>query len=95
MPALAGAVSPTTGHADFPPTTVTGGSNKVFVQGKPVLSQDNLIHITHCNPDTCHSGTLASGSEKVFVEGSPAARIGDPITCGDTIAGGDIKVNCA
>lgn len=95
MPALCGAPSPTTGHGDFPPTIVTGGSQKVFVEGKQALCLKNLVHVTHCNPDSCHSGTLAVGSEKVFIEGYPAARIGDKITCGDTIAGGAVKVTSA
>lgn len=95
MPALAGADEPTTGHGTYPPTVVTGGSGKVTVQGKPALSKDNMIHVTHCNtvPNyDCHAGSAASFSPKVFIEGSNAIRIGDTLTCGDTVAGGAGKV---
>lgn len=95
MPAIAGADVPTTGHGTYPPTIVTGGSGKVFVEGKPALSMDNAIHVTHCNtvkPYDCHSGVIAAASPKVFVEGSPAVRIGDVLTCGDTVAGGAGKI---
>ncbi|AGN30010.1 hypothetical protein VPFG_00002 [Vibrio phage nt-1] len=96
MPALAGANEPTTGHETYPPTEVTGGSSKVFVQGKQALSKDNLVHITHCNtvePHDCHAGSAATYSPKVFIEGSNAIRIGDTLTCGDTVAGGSGKVS--
>ncbi len=95
MPALAGADEPTTGHSTYPPTIVTGGSGKVSVQGKPALSVANLVHVTHCNtvkPYDCHAGSAATYSPKVFIEGSNAIRIGDTLTCGDTVAGGAGKV---
>ncbi|AUR86073.1 PAAR motif protein [Vibrio phage 1.081.O._10N.286.52.C2] len=95
MPALARAGDSTTGHETYPPTTVVGGSSKVTAEGVGVLSKDNLIHVTHCNtvdPYDCHAGSAATYSDKVFIEGSPAIRIGDTITCGDTVAGGAGKV---
>jgi uncharacterized Zn-binding protein involved in type VI secretion len=60
-----------------------------------VLSQANIVHVVHCNtvdPYDCHAGGPASFSSKVFVEGSPAIRIGDTLTCGDTVAGGASKI---
>jgi uncharacterized Zn-binding protein involved in type VI secretion len=33
-------------------------------------------------------GKVVSGSSKTRVEGAPAARIGDRIACGDTVAKG-------
>lgn len=98
MPGLCGAPEPTTGHGTYPPTQVVGGSSKVFVQGKPGLSVANAVHVTHCNtvdPFDCHSGSPVMWSSKVFIEGSNALRIGDSLSCGDTIAGGAPKVNCA
>lgn len=98
MPALAREGDPTTGHATYPPTVVVGGSSKVTSSGIGVLSKDNLIHVQHCNtvkPYDCHAGNAATYSDKVFIEGSPAVRIGDMLTCGDTVAGGDGKVTSA
>ncbi len=95
MPAIARSGDPTTGHATYPPTNVVGGSPKVSAQGIGVLSEANLIHVTHCNtvkPHDCHAGSAATFSDKVFIEGSPAVRIGDMLTCGDTVAGGAGKV---
>ena len=95
MPALARSGDPTTGHGTYPPTFVEGGSPKVSAQGISVLSKATLVHVPHCNmvkPYDCHSGSAATYSDKVFIEGSPAVRIGDMITCGDTVAGGAGKV---
>lgn len=98
MPALAKAGDPTTGHATYPPTTVSGGSGKVSADGVAVLSVANVVHDGHTNtvkPYDFHQGSGAAGSSKVFIEGSPALRIGDTLTCGDTIAGGSGKTNGA
>jgi uncharacterized Zn-binding protein involved in type VI secretion len=40
----------------------------------------------------CHDGVASSGSPNVFVNGKPVCRIGDAISCGDTMATGSENV---
>ena len=92
-PATTGAL--TSGHATYPPTTIIAGSSKVTIEGKGALSIAQHSHVPHANtlpPFDVHSGVVTVGSPKVFIEGSPAVRIGDPLSCGDTVASGAIKV---
>lgn len=84
----------TSGHQQFPPTTVTASSTKVFVEGSKVcLNGDPIIpHTRQVEPFDTHTGNVQATTSKIFVEGIRVARIGDPISCGDTIAQGSSKV---
>lgn len=46
------------------------------------------------SPSPPHPGTIASGSGTVSVNSQSAARIGDPIDCGQVIAVGSGNVIC-
>ncbi|CAH9015481.1 PAAR motif protein [Vibrio phage 150E35-1] len=80
----------TTGHGDFPPTTISAGSGDVFISGPAAARIGDAIipHTRTAKPFDTHGGTISGGSSTVFINGKAAARIGDPISCGDTIAGG-------
>lgn len=41
-----------------------------------------------CNDHSPHDGVAIGGSGSVFVNGKPLCRIGDSISCGDTMATG-------
>ncbi|MGL5512673.1 MAG: PAAR domain-containing protein, partial [Sporomusa sp.] len=41
-----------------------------------------------CPAHSPHDGAASSGSSTVFVNGRPICRIGDGISCGDTMAKG-------
>lgn len=84
----------TSGHEQFPPTTVQASSTKVFVEGSTVcLNGDPIVpHTRQVDPYDTHGGNVEATTSKVYVEGKPVARIGDPISCGDTIAQGSSKV---
>lgn len=84
----------TSGHEQFPPTTVTASSTKVFVEGSKVcLDGDSIVpHTRQVKPFDTHTGNVNATTSKIFVEGKPVARMGDPVSCGDTIAQGSSRV---
>ncbi|MBQ2615284.1 MAG: PAAR domain-containing protein [Synergistaceae bacterium] len=85
-----------TGHECFPPRKSTSGSQNVFVNSLPVHRQgDSWASHTCTHADTphgTHAGSLASGSPTVYVNSKQLGRIGDPITCGSTVATGSKNV---
>lgn len=83
MPAAAASPSGTTGHPPYPPTSSNVGSNDVLINDQPALREGDLF-LPH--GDTKIGSPVAKGSATVFINNKPAARIGDPIACGDTIA---------
>jgi len=93
MPALSRLGDTSTGHGCFPPTVlVTTPVTKTFVNGiRPSVVNSSCQHAIHCCGDVCHAGSSrspSSGALKTYIEGLRAARIGDPIACGDTIGQG-------
>ena len=81
-----------TGHEDWPPRPNIEGSPNVFVNDRPWHRQGDSWE-THCNnvPE-CHDGVLASGSKSVYVNKKQAGRIGDPVSCGSSVATGSENV---
>lgn len=96
MPAasLEGHVS--SGHGCFPPTpTESGFSSKTKIEGKACQLSGLTKYVDHRCGRSVHLGptrNVSSGSSKVTIEGKAAIRIGDSITCGDTVAQGSSKV---
>ena len=81
-----------TGHADWPPRPNIQASENVFVNSRGWHRQGDAWE-THCNnvPE-CHDGVLASGSKSVYINGKQAGRIGDPVSCGSSVATGSENV---
>lgn len=96
MAGIAIDVAITTGHETWPPTQVHGTSSTVKVNGKSViLNGDPIVpHTQVVEPYQTHGGNVIASSKTVFIEGRAVARIGDPITCGDTIASSSNDVFC-
>jgi len=92
---LARYTSVSTGHGCWPPTTVTQDlSSTVFVNGF-AAGKVGMKFIAHECHDEVHSDEermVTAGSGTVFIEGKSAARIGDPIACGDTVGEGSPNV---
>jgi len=74
------------GHAGFPPTAVTEGSDNVFVNGKSVARLGDKIK------EHGHLRKISKGSGTVFINGKPVARLGDPIDCGGFLLQGSGNV---
>ncbi|MBB5515768.1 putative Zn-binding protein involved in type VI secretion [Rubricella aquisinus] len=88
MPAVTRAGDACTGHGPWPPRASTGGSGDVFVNAMPAHRLGDAWAV-HCDPTPiCHGGALASGSATVFVNGRALGRVGDPVSCGSSVAGG-------
>lgn len=75
-----------------PPTTATGGSSNVEVNGKPVVRVGDA-YSPHKRPkQKPHGRTASGGSSTVEVNGKPVHRVGDAISCGDFAAAGSSNV---
>lgn len=92
MPAVTRLGDSCTGHGAFPPRSSSGGSGDVYANGIAVHRQGDSWAV-HCNPTpSCHGSTLAAGSGTVYANGKQLGRIGDPVACGSSVAGGSGSV---
>lgn len=62
----------------------------MYVEGRAVVrvSDPWAVHCCISPPYSCHPGTSSQGSPNVFADGLPRARIGDTISCGDSVQSG-------
>jgi len=85
-----------TGHGCFPSRASIEGSQNVFVNGIPAHRERDGwdVHCCPCPrvPHGCHDSSLAAGSSTVFANGKQLCRIGDPVACGSSVAGGSGNV---
>lgn len=83
-----------TGHPHcYPPTPAVGCSDNVLVNGRGAVRLGDAWQVHGaCDVHSPHSGASISGSSTVFVNGKPKCRIGDAISCGDTMAEGSSDV---
>ena len=93
MPAVSRLGDMSTGHGCFPPTDmVLTPVTKTFFNGIISGVKDSACQFTtHSCGIVTHPQAerfVSSGAAKTFIEGIAAARIGDDIACGDTIAEG-------
>ncbi|HEX7933482.1 MAG TPA: DUF6531 domain-containing protein, partial [Paraburkholderia sp.] len=72
-----------------PTGTIAAGSSNVFVNGRQAVPAQ--IGASQCERDTPHE-SVACGSSTVLINGHVAARKGDDIQCGATIAKGSKNV---
>ena len=92
MPAVTRLGDSCTGHGNYPPRASAGGSGNVFAEGAAVHRQGDGW-ASHCNDvPICHGGSLAAGSGTVFANGQRLGRIGDPVSCGSSVAAGAATV---
>lgn len=85
---------PAAGHGCFPPTTVSGTSADVLINGQPAMMVGDPMAPHTCvkKPYPTHASVITGGSGSIIINGKPAARIGDPIGCGSAVAGGSDSV---
>lgn len=87
MPAITRLGDLSAGHGGFPARPNIQASTNVFTNNKGVHRQGDAWAI-HCSGDSCHGGVLLQGSTTVFVNGKQCSRIGDTISCADTVGQG-------
>lgn len=81
------------GHGCWPPRSNIEASPNVIVNGSGWHREGDAWAV-HCWPSIpeCHAGALAQGSSSVKVNGRGAGRIGDPVSCGSSVATGSPNV---
>lgn len=75
-----------------PPRPNSAASADVFTNGKGTHRQSDAWVPHACPSSSPHGANTVSGSNTVFINGKQCARIGDPISCGSTIAEGSSDV---
>ncbi len=91
MPGVARLGDICSGHGCWPPRPNDQASPDVYVNS--INTHRESDHwIIHCCDDDCHDGALSRGSSTVFINGLPVARIGDPVSCGSSVAQGSSDV---
>lgn len=92
MPAITRLGDIDTGHDLCPPRALNSASPNVFINGKGAGRVTDTYVPHGCINHPPHSGNIASGSATVFINGLPAARIGDNVSCGGSVAQGSPNV---
>ncbi|MDL2289087.1 PAAR domain-containing protein [Oscillospiraceae bacterium OttesenSCG-928-F05] len=81
-----------TGHGGFPPVPLITASSDVLINGIGAgRAGDMYPPHTDPSPET-DTDSISAGSATVFINGRAAARIGDPIDNGGTVADGSGNV---
>lgn len=75
-----------------PPRPSSGASSDVFTNSIATHRQGDSWVEHACPASSPHGATTVSGSKNVFVNGKQISRIGDPISCGSSIAQGSSNV---
>lgn len=88
MPAVTRKGDLDTGHDACPPHPSIQGSSDVFVNKKAAHRQGDEWGVHGCPVHAPHGAILSSGSGTVFVNGKALGRIGDPVSCGSSVATG-------
>jgi uncharacterized Zn-binding protein involved in type VI secretion len=86
-------IDKSSGHNGYAPRAADSGSPDVIVNGQGIVRTGDH-YPPHNNGRNSHDGIQGAGSSTVIVNGKSAARAGDPISCGDTAAGGSSDVVC-
>ena len=91
MPAVCRLGDMSTGHSCFPPRVNTSARSTVTADGIPVHCKGDSWATHTCGKST-HAGVLSGGSGSVSAEGKAIGRVGDSISCGDTVSTGSSTV---
>lgn len=81
-----------TGHDACPGTALNSASPNVFINQLGAGRVDDSYVAHGCIVHAPHSGVIAAGSATVFINGRQAGRIGDPVSCGGSVASGSPNV---
>lgn len=76
------------GHGCFPPSSAISASPDVYHDGINALRKGDAVAPHGCKDCPPHGRSVSGGSPTVFINGRAAARIGDGIDCGGSMAAG-------
>ncbi|MEZ4296425.1 MAG: PAAR domain-containing protein [Polyangiaceae bacterium] len=91
MPSSARLGDHCTGHSHaYPPRPLIEASANVSADGIRICRVEDALAVHPCACGNCppHGGKVASGSASVTINTKAAARVGDPVDCGSSIATG-------
>lgn len=88
MPNIATLNSICSGHGGFPARPPVEGEPLLLIQGIAVLVDANQ-YATHTDGNSTHGGQAISSRPWFTVNGKGVVCVGDPISCGSTVAVGD------
>ncbi|EEW6789594.1 alanine racemase [Escherichia coli] len=91
MSAIATKNSIGTGHGGFPARPPIEGEPLLKINGIDVLVDGNQ-YAQHSDGNSTHGGQAISTRPWFTVNGKGVVRVGDPISCGSTVAAGDSLV---
>lgn len=79
-----------TGHGCYPPRPATKGDPFFTINGIDVHCEGHAraVHCCVNPPHPCHGGVLASGCSWFTVNDNEVGRVGDPVSCGGSVAEG-------
>lgn len=89
MPPITRIGDDSTGHDACPPVPATSGDRMFTVSGSPVVRVEDSYAPHGCPSHPSHSGVLAAGAPHMSSGGKPVGRIGDPVSCGGSVAQGE------
>ena len=84
-----------TGHGCFPSRASSQGEPRFTVKGIPVHLQGHSWVPHGCADCPPHGGALAAGAPRFTVLGLQLGRIGDPVSCGSSVAQGEPRFTVA
>ncbi|MCL8356413.1 PAAR domain-containing protein [Enterobacter hormaechei] len=91
MSAIATKNSIGTGHGGFPARPPIEGESLLKINGIDVLVDGNQ-YAQHSDGNSTHGGQAISTRQWFTVNGKGVVCVGDPISCGSTVAAGDSLV---
>lgn len=88
MAAVATIQSTDTGHGSFPPRKVSEDVSWFTINGQPVVVDGDMFP-AHSDGHSSHTGKAVSTRPWFSIGGKGIVCVGDPVSCGGTIATGD------
>lgn len=92
MPAATRLGDSDTGHDICPPRGLASASPDVIINGRGAGRQSDNYPPHSCIDHAPHGGVIASGSSTVYINGLQSGRVGDPVSCGGSVAVGSSNV---
>ena len=82
-----------TGHGSYPPRPSIAGSGNVLINNCGAHRKgDAWLPHPSPSPSPPHPGSASAGSPNVFTNSKAQCRIGDPVSCGSSMATGSGNV---
>lgn len=91
MASIATKVSICSGHDGFPARPPADAEPLLTINGIEVLVEGKQ-YLVHSDGDSAHAGQALSTRSWFTVNGAAVVCVGDPVSCGSTVASGDDSV---